>query len=639
MERYDIINNYSKADFSNFLNSDNSGKVLELFNDEGINIIQKSYLKEERINYILAFSPYKNELLQEKNFLDMFLNTNISSYYANLGELSFKTYDTIFKRCIDLNKNSDLIALLFSYFNKEYKLDIIENWVHSEELLYAIFKIDQTEVVQKIIDSHNIDLSSHNINLKSFFANAKESVLKSQAKRNLNNEIVCSINVPSSMIDKKLAEKLFNEYDIFAVRAIINDAYYCSDASFLNEYVKQKEQELINSYNDDKLFFPFDKIYDSYKKYKLEEEKIKKDKSYDEDAYFNYKREFLSVIRSLGDENILSELNLKYEENGLHSAFLYLKVLSDRCLSNYIIDYHFEENFHNVIIDVRELLHFYYDGNITLNEERTELYNKISNIDYLSYEEKIELHNYMKNINMIEIFYDDMLFARRIIAESIKEYSLSFETIKKYKDEKLSKKYGVDVYKLNGDSFFGIVKTGNHGSDYLPSGHSYSLVGAGGLATFGDQKDSNTYLYDSDSMKPEQLVHAFPYDSFTYYHPFESSFDATKRVNTFAMPDELVRTSKNSYNELLILEQGKIKTDIDASIPKLKRIALYCLDEINEKDINAAKDNDVGIILVSSSDYKDKEDEKLYKYRKGINEWEYNYFDGSYEKDKFESKR
>ena len=58
-------------------------------------------------------------------------------------------------------------------------------------------------------------------------------------------------------------------------------------------------------------------------------------------------------------------------------------------------------------------------------KERIELYDKISNIDWLLPEEKLELHSILKNYNMIELFYEDMAMARRIVAESIKEYSLS----------------------------------------------------------------------------------------------------------------------------------------------------------------------------------------------------------------------
>ena len=61
MDRKKIINEYSKSEFMNFLEQDNEGLVLSLFNDEGISILKKSKLREDRINYILTFSSYKNE--------------------------------------------------------------------------------------------------------------------------------------------------------------------------------------------------------------------------------------------------------------------------------------------------------------------------------------------------------------------------------------------------------------------------------------------------------------------------------------------------------------------------------------------------------------------------------------------------
>ena len=173
----------------------------------------------------------------------------------------------------------------------------------------------------------------------------------------------------------------------------------------------------------------------------------------------------------------------------------------------------------------------------------------------------------------MDMFYDDMAMARRVVNEAIKDYSLSRENIRQFIDKELSEKYGVDVYNINGNPFFGIVKTGRHVIDDLPTGHSYCLVGNAGIAIYGDNRDANTFLYDSSDLNPEQIVHVFPFDSFTMYRPFEFSVDATDRVNILAMPQEIVQSSF-SYTELLLLERGKKETDIDASIPELKKIAL-----------------------------------------------------------------
>ena len=220
----------------------------------------------------------------------------------------------------------------------------------------------------------------------------------------------------------------------------------------------------------------------------------------------------------------------------------------------------------------------------------------------LSSEEKIELHNKLKQYNMIEIFYDDMSFARRKVRESLKDYAMVKDELIKYKDEELSNEYGVDVYNINDNPFFAIVKSGIRADDSLPVGHSYSLVGNGCISVFGDLNSSNTYVYDATNLNPEQIVHIFPEDSFTLYQPFSFTDKATNRVEQLMMPDELLY-NKRTYNEVLILEQGKKQTDIDSRIPKLKRIALYCVDKITAKDVEMAKINDMGIMLINSKNY------------------------------------
>ena len=633
MDREKIINEYSKNEFMNFLENDTNGLILTLFNDEGINIIKNSNLKEERIRYILTYSLYKNELLLNESFLDMFLNSDISYYYASLSNLNYDVYNNMLKRSAELNISPNIIAKLFSYFNTSYKLSILSNWPYSNELLYYILKVDNPSVVQKIISTYNIDLLSHDIDLRSFFNNAKEANLIAKTKRNYGETNLNEIEVPSHMITKEMANELWKRYDIFEIRAIINDASYSTDFSLVNNTIKQKEEQLINNYNKLGMLSPFKEIYELFKNKKIKEEKVKQ--GLDDYKYYEKRMECIRLINKFDFVNF-TKLNNVYATSGIEGVYEYFKRLSENSLSNYIIDYLFEENYHNIIIDVRELLNFYYRGNIVIPKERLEIYDKISNIDLLTVEEKQELFNYLKNFNMIEMFYDDMRIARYIVGEAIKEYSLSSETIKQYKDEKLSKQYGVDVYNMNDNFFFGIVKSGRHMADSFPTGHSYSLIGHNGLVTFDDPKKSNTFLYDSDDMNPEQLVHAFPFDSFTFYRPFEHSTNSTKRVNTLLMPDELVNASL-SYNELLLLEKGTNEVGIESSIPELRRIALYCLDEIRKQDVEAAKEDNVGIILTNSKNYEREEKRPWNLFQHDF--YDYNYFDGTCDKDKFEARR
>ncbi len=633
MNRSEIINDYSKGEFSRFLETDYSGKILELLNEEGLSILEKSPLKEDRINYILAFSKYKDELFQKEAFLNLFFKTDLSYYYANLNSMKDETYEVMINKYLSLNPSIKELVVFLSYFNKEYILKKLDNWPYGTDTLYELINLGKEEIVNKIIANYNIDLSDSRINIENFVATAKQSFLNAVEQRNMYDKKVPEINIPINMVKKDLAERLLKNYDIFKVRKIVNDLEYVTNTDEVNNYIKTKEDNFINSYNDNICISPYKEIFESFKKMK------ESAKENDDDNYFKYRHQYIRLINNYDDDDINMILEEKYKKSNINGVYEYLKELSDRELSNYIIDYSFEENYHNIMIDVRELLRFYYDGNVVLPKEHAELYEQISNIDYLSVEEKKELHNTLKKINMKEIFYDDMSYARYIVNEAIKEYSLTRESIKKYRDSKLSQQYGVDVYVMHDEPFFGIVKSSRHVPDELPTGHSYSLVGNDCVAIYGDSKKSNTFLYDAEELNPDQIVHVYPFDSFTMFKPFNSVDKATSRVHPLMMPEEITGLSAGSYSEILILEQGTKPTDIDKKIPELKRIALYCVDEISEQDIEAAKNQDLGIILVSSKKYFENKKyyEDKFKYINGIRD--YDYFNGSYEKNKFEARR
>ena len=120
MNREEIINEYSKNEFMSFLQNDYSGQILELFNNEGLDILYNSPRREERIQYIITFSKYINELLENNDFLEVFLDSDINSYYAVLRNLKPETYDKMLKKYSETTTNSENIAQLFSYFNIDY---------------------------------------------------------------------------------------------------------------------------------------------------------------------------------------------------------------------------------------------------------------------------------------------------------------------------------------------------------------------------------------------------------------------------------------------------------------------------------------------------------------------------------------
>ena len=585
------IVNLSKGDFVDFLSNDISGQLLNIFDDEGVNYLKQYDDIEGRITYILSWSKYANELFYNRSFLDLFLSTDISSYYATLSILDNRVCDLIVNRCFELNKSADYIGRLISYFSSDYQLEFIDRYDYLNDIIYEIFKRCTNVVGSKILNKFNIDLLSHDISIGKIIKVGKELAFKDMARRNSNSysSNVNTFYLSSDLLNKDVAEYLWNNLNVYKYRFLVNDAYYCGDPSILNKYAKEKEDEFIlsNGYIE-----PYKSIIDMILKLSKLDTNI--------DEYYDIFRVLNKKICMFDSK--YSDIRLFLINGMFDKAIDTINGIIDEKKSDYIIDYHFEENYYNIIYDLRELLDFYYAGNIVIPEDRLYLYQQIVNIDKLSDQEKIELHSMLKKYNMMEVFYDDMTFARNRVRETLKDYAMVKEELETYKDDEKSDEYGVDVYSIEDNPFFALVKSGVRMEDNLPTGHSYSLVGNGCIAVFGNLNDSNTFVYDASDLNPEQVVHIYPTDSYTMYKPFEFSEDVTRRIEQLIMPDEMLYESK-LYNELLILEQGKKQSDIDSRIPKLKKIALYCVDEITSKDVEIAKIHGVGIMLVNSKKY------------------------------------
>ena len=591
VKKREIINS-NKQDFLDFLYNDLSGEILNLLDDEGVEYLKKYSDITDRITYILNYSNYVDLLFNKQKFLDLFLSTDISKYYASLKNLNNKTYDLIVNRCLELNKDVNLIGQLISYFNKDYQLKFIDKYDYPNDLIYEMLKRNPKILGKKILEKYNIDLTSHNISIKGLIDAGKSLSFEDMAKRNGDSFVSSGGEIfllSSDLLNTEVAQKLWNELNVYEYRFLINDANYCGDPTNLNNYAKTKEEEFI-------LNTDYPKIYQNI--FNMINKLSNLDSSSNE-----YRDIFRNLIRQIqifpNEYTNLRELIF----NGEFAETINLITKSlDEKKSDYIIDYHFEENYYNVMYDLKELLESYYAGNIDIPEDRLYLYQQIVNIDMLSSQEKIELHNELKQYNMMEIFYDDMSFARKQVRKAIKDYSMVKEELVKFKDEELSNEYGVDVYNIEDNPFFAIVKSNINREDNLPVGHSYSLVGNGCISVFGTPEYNDTYVYDSSDLNPEQIVHVFPRDSFTMYKPFSFTSNATDRVEQLMMPDELLY-NKRTYNEILILEHGRTQNDIDSRIPKLKKIALYCVDQITAKDVETAKIHNIGIMLINSKKY------------------------------------
>ncbi len=598
------INESPKGEFSNFLQRDTKGQILELLTDEGINILSNYEYHTERINYIIEFSPHKEKIVKDPQIIDLILK-DISSYYAQIRYFSLETSLIIFNKALEKN-DDDILKYLFTYLSTDAQDKVLDRLNNHKAVLQYLILVARPSIVNRIINERKINLADPEIRYDSLFAHAKEEQGKSKNERNTNNTKIEEITINPSLLTKEVAEAIFNKYHIFKVRNIINNADYCTDTSYLNRYIKNQESAIIESSANKALISPYKEIYELL----IQINQLEQERKYKESDKL-YRQLYNLLNNTLPEHE--NEVIRKAFKKGEAELLEELEKLSNFKIANLIIDYHFEENYHNIMIDIEELLNLHFSGNISLSEEKLYLYQDIRNIDCLSRNQQMELHKRLKNINMIEMFYDDMSYARTLVRQALKDAAITKSELEQYRDAKLSEEYGIDVYNIEDNPFFAIVKSGRKAPDQLPTGHSFSLVGNGGIATW---QDTGNYVYDSEELNPEQIIHIYPFDSFTLAKPNSLNSSPTTRINTLMMPDELVEYSY-SYNEILILEQGKQETDIDKSIPRLKRIAKFCVDQITEEDIREAELQGIGIMLINSKkcSKSDNKERGLYRHR------------------------
>lgn len=433
-------------------------------------------------------------------------------------------------------------------------------------------KLDYVDKIKKDGYSHD-DIEI----IDDLFTEVKNEYLRSTLDREIFNRQQKNINIPVSLFDNNFINDLFTYYDIFEIRNIINKSAYVTNSVYLDEKVKEIENYFIENAKEGILLPEYKKIYERY----LENESA----LYDE----------IEIEKILGKTSATKRIIFFDRFQEVHNKeefYQLLVILSSEEISNYIIDYHFDEIFYNVLTDMGELLSFYDRGHIELEKTHLEIYRKIMSIDSLSISEKIKLHHELFKYDIKSMFYDDMLKARRIVNKSIKDCSLNSESIKKYRNEELSNQYGVDVYEIEDKDLCAIVRSGGRSYNGSPGGRSYSLVGDKCLDTFG----TYNHVYDANYLNIDQIMHISPSDSYTHIVSYGGDDSVSNRINRLLLPNELLDESKR-YNEILIKEKGSNGTPDDEFIPELPILAVYT-DNITEYDVEAAKKNGVGILLV-----------------------------------------
>lgn len=520
------------------------------------------------VDTIVSFKAFQKIIFDNFDELKDYLNvlTPVSGQYL------IKTAE---------KQNFNLIELI-SKFSQQTQTEILKKRDLSNEDYWKMISYAYEETASMLLEEKSVGKSLTNIRLP---------IIETIASKD--------IKLPYQIIEEPEFIKRISEItDVKTYRFLVNDLEKSNDVEKLEKAREKYYENQINSFNKKSGMF---KVYESL---------YEKLASMEEINPFSLMQTAREIFKDASDDeifNLLNQINKVNLESGLNGIKEILKEKSNIMLGNMIIDCHFKDYYLNVLKDVKQLCNFDALGGNALSSDKIEIYKKIIEINNLSYEEKLELNTKLGKKNYVEEFYNDVRNSRNKMYSLIREEILNEDKISKYLDKEETDKFGVNIYRLEGEPFFALVKSLSIDKAFeLSSGdiHSYkdsgsfSIDASNKLDTFRDPKDNYNLIFNNFNI--DQVVHMFPVDSFSGYTRGEN---ATDRVIELLTPKEFTGRSKD-YNEVIIAQKNVSKpSDMDDRLPLPKPFAIYCYDEIGPNDIESAKNLGIGIVVVNTKKY------------------------------------
>lgn len=280
-------------------------------------------------------------------------------------------------------------------------------------------------------------------------------------------------------------------------------------------------------------------------------------------------------------------------------------------LLDIVADCLFDDYYVNIQEDMKQILKYVdLTNNDLVPRERLEFYKKFSSLDIENSEKIIEFFNENKNVNLIEEFYDDIRALKDESYKSLVDSCTKFTKDSPLYNEELSNKYGCEIYYLDGEEFFGFVRSDsmiekhhvevNEGNPRIvpneqPTkekiarlGPSFTYIGKDDIQTFKNPRDNLTMLYRGIDYRT--IGHVYHNDSWSS-SSYSNYSDYRNELHT---PNSLLSES-TKYPEIFI-----------TNLSGIEPFALICLDEVTEWDIEFSKRNNMPIVIINSLKYERK---------------------------------
>ncbi len=572
-------------------NDDKNGIILPLLLDsEGIDLLQESEYISDSILGILAGNSKAVEGILSNDKMEELLFQNIENLKYSFSILTSKSAESIVKYAVEHNQN---IGSFIGRFEDDITVELLKHLKLSRDETKSFLPVLKPESMKYLMETtiYRDILGDYNYyELKNIFS----------------NEVV----IPIDMIrDKRFLKGISTIYDPKIYRFLVNSISNPSDKDIIEAERKKYYEEQIYGYDSELGMTP------NLKEVYLEIVDIANKEGNLEELYskvtdiimgINYfKKDSSPAYRYY--EDVIGFIKAK-DLNGLTSFF---QKQSNALLTDMIIDYSFEDVYSNVLKNMEQLVNFSRQTTGVLDEEKKDIYSKILDLDTLPYDEKIALFDRLKSKDFVEEFYDDYLSGRTRFEELLNESILNEESIKKYRHP-ASDAYGVDIYVLDGDPFYGLIKSLRRpkdsimDSDTIKYGEatSLSVISSEKLSTFYDPREYYNVIYSS--MPGKQMIHAYPVDSFTGRgHEDGGRFPSSDRVNQLMTPEKFVKASSD-YSEILAAQKPKkVKKDdeVGERLQNIPILGILCYDSITNFDIESAKNLGCSVVCVMTKKY------------------------------------
>ena len=285
-------------------------------------------------------------------------------------------------------------------------------------------------------------------------------------------------------------------------------------------------------------------------------------------------------------------LNLNDEDN-----------IPNKWITEYITSYFFQDNYYNFMANYYQMNNYQLQTNKRLiSSNNIKIYNKFKELDNASLQEKVNLFKEYYNSNIMELFYDDMNTLKSDSHKELVDAVIGLNHNSLIYKKELSKKFGIDLYYLNGEEFFGFVRCLSLRRDNLSNkreyvfsekkrlGYSFSYFGDKNIGTSDYDSKSVALFYDNIDYRNIMYVHHADLHSRKVR---EQDTYLSEKENEIVTPSSLIART-NNYNEVYIkVGDGGIK-------PK----ALICYDIITNDDISFANKYGLAILLINTDKYR-----------------------------------